>query len=60
MNYNTHHKHNESYTKQYQNHTPTGFQLTVVDANENSVDNVIDRGEDCMTVFCKKLGEIDK
>ena len=56
----TKHGQNESYTKKYQNHTPTGFQLTVVDANKNIVDNVIYRGSDCMKMFCTKIGEIEK
>lgn len=49
-----------SYTTKYQNHTPTGFQLTVVDSKKNIVDNLLYRGKDCMDVFCKKICEIEK
>ena len=50
----------ESYTNKYQNHKPTGFQLTVVDSERHNVDNILYRGEDCMVVFCNKIGEIEK
>ena len=41
-------------TKKYQNHTPTGFQITVVDDKQNITENFLYRGNDCMEVFCKK------
>ena len=47
-------------TKKYQNHTPTGFQITVVDDKQNITENVLYRGNDCMEVFCKKIGELEK
>jgi len=50
----------KSYTTKYQNHTPTGFQLTVVDSERKIVDNILYRGSDCMEAFCKIIGEIEK
>ena len=49
----------KSYTTKYQNHTPTGFQLTVVDSERKIIDNILYRGQDCMEIFCKKNGEIE-
>ena len=46
----------KSYTTKYQNHTPTGFQLTVV-REKKIVDNILYRGKDCMEVFWKKKSE---
>lgn len=60
MKCDTEHEQNKSYTEKHQNHTPTGFQLIVVDADKNIVKNVIYRGKQCMKVFCKKISDIEK
>ena len=60
METNKDHDAHESYTDKYQKHTPTGFQLIVVDNERNIVETIIYRGVDCMDVFCHKIVEIEK
>jgi hypothetical protein len=49
----------KSYTTKYQQHSPSGFKLIVVNSNGETVDTVIYRGTDCMDVFCKRIREIE-
>ena len=59
METNKNHDAHDSYTDKYQNHTPTGFNLLVVDDKKNIVNNILYRGDDCMDVFCQKISEIE-
>ena len=49
---------NEGLKGSYQNHTPSGFMLNVVNSITNEVKPYIYRGEDCMENFCKTMNEI--
>ena len=45
-------------TDKYQHHRPCGFMINVVNAIDNSTEEFLYRGEDCMDVFTNKLIEV--
>ena len=50
---------NNSYTQKYQQHSPSGFKLNVVNSISETSDTYTYRGIDCMDVFCDKIKEIE-
>ena len=45
-------------TYNYQEHKPCGFMLNLVNAVDNTIQELLYRGEDAVNVFCNNLSEI--
>ena len=45
-------------TYNYQEHKPCGFMLNLVNAVDNTNQELLYRGDDAVDVFCKKINEI--